>query len=103
LLSVLFLAAPGNHDDANRDLEANPDGLAGFNSSRTHFEEQQMRLMSEIFERNKVDIVFTGHVHNYQRTFHCTSSQARGTSEQSKENGSSTGSSTVSAGRSRMA
>ena len=28
-----------------------------------------MRVMAELFERNKVDVVFTGHVHNYQRTF----------------------------------
>jgi 3',5'-cyclic AMP phosphodiesterase CpdA len=160
LRSVLFIAAPGNHDIANRDLAENPDALAyfyywmqplnglpvpellegpqsaqdalhkaaganfprmvnfsfdygnshwvvldsnpyvdvggadltkwieddlkaaknarwkfvafhhpGFNSSRTHFQEQQMRAMSEVFERNKVDIVFTGHVHNYQRSY----------------------------------
>jgi hypothetical protein len=41
----------------------------GFNSSRSHFQEQQMREMAEVFERNKVDIVFTGHVHNYQRSY----------------------------------
>lgn len=41
----------------------------GFSSSRTHFQEQQMRVMAELFERNKVDVVFTGHVHNYQRTY----------------------------------
>jgi hypothetical protein len=28
-----------------------------------------MREMSEVFERGKVDIVFTGHVHNYQRSY----------------------------------
>ncbi|MDQ6760767.1 MAG: metallophosphoesterase [Acidobacteriota bacterium] len=160
LRSTLFMAAPGNHDVANRDLTANPDGLAyfyywmqplngpagndalqghpaalaafktgagpnfpkmtnfsfdygnshwvvldsnpyvdvagvdltkwvdedlkanksarwkfvafhhpGFNSSVKHYEEQQMRLMAEVFEKNNVDVVFTGHVHNYQRTF----------------------------------
>jgi hypothetical protein len=160
LRSVLFIAAPGNHDIANRNLGENPDGLAyfyywhqplngfavpevlegsaanvdafrkgagpnfprmtnfsfdygnshwivldsnpyvdvrapdlvkwfeddmktakdakwrfvafhhpGFNSSRTHFQEQQMREMAEVFERNKVDVVFTGHVHNYQRSY----------------------------------
>ena len=163
LRSVLFLAAPGNHDIANRNLTANPDGLAyfyywmqplngppvtetvqgdastldafrtaagsnfprmtnfsfdygnshwvvldsnayvdvagsdllqwverdleaakkarwkfvafhhpGFTSSRTHLQEQQMRLMAGIFEKYKVDIVFTGHVHNYQRTYPLT-------------------------------
>jgi Calcineurin-like phosphoesterase len=39
-----------------------------FNSSRAHFNEQQMRLISDIFEHRGVDIVFSGHVHNYQRT-----------------------------------
>jgi len=41
---------------------------APFNSSRAHFTEQQMRLVSDIFEHRGVDIVFSGHVHNYQRT-----------------------------------
>ncbi|MDQ2949855.1 MAG: metallophosphoesterase family protein, partial [Acidobacteriota bacterium] len=163
LRSVLFLAAPGNHDISNRNLTANPDGLAyfyywmqplngpavtetvqgdsatlnafrtaagsnfprmtnfsfdygnshwvvldsnpyvdvrsseltqwveqdleaskkarwkfvafhhpGFSSSKTHFQEQQMRLMATIFERHKVDVVFAGHVHNYQRTYPLT-------------------------------
>jgi len=41
----------------------------GFNSSRAHFDDQRMRLLADLFERGGVDIVFTGHVHNYQRTF----------------------------------
>lgn len=41
----------------------------GFNSSREHFEQQQMRLLSPIFEAGKVDVVFNGHVHNYQRSY----------------------------------
>jgi acid phosphatase type 7 len=41
----------------------------GFNSSKTHFEQQQMRLMADVFEKGGVDFVFNGHVHNYQRTF----------------------------------
>jgi acid phosphatase type 7 len=41
----------------------------GFNSSRMHFEEQQMRLLAPVFENGEVDIVFNGHVHNYQRSF----------------------------------
>ncbi len=41
---------------------------APFNSSRAHFTEQQMRLISDIFEHRGVDVVFSGHVHNYQRT-----------------------------------
>ena len=39
-----------------------------FNSSRAHFSEQQMRLVSDILEYRGVDVVFSGHVHNYQRT-----------------------------------
>ena len=41
----------------------------GFSSSREHFEQQQMRLLAPVFEKGKVDIVFNGHVHNYQRSF----------------------------------
>ena len=41
----------------------------GFNSSRAHYEDQQMRLISPILEKGKVDLVFAGHVHNYQRTY----------------------------------
>ncbi len=41
----------------------------GFSSSIDHFEQQQMRLLAPIFEKGNVDVVFNGHVHNYQRTF----------------------------------
>lgn len=41
----------------------------GFNSSKAHFNEQKMRVLSEVFEKGKVSIVFTGHVHNYQRAY----------------------------------
>ena len=41
----------------------------GFNSAREHYEQQQMRLLAPIFEKGNVDIVFNGHVHNYQRSF----------------------------------
>ncbi len=41
----------------------------GFTSSIDHFEQQQMRLLAPIFEKGNVDIVFNGHVHNYQRSF----------------------------------
>ena len=44
----------------------------GFNSSIEHFEQQQMRLLSPIFEAGNVDIVFNGHVHNYQRSYPLT-------------------------------
>jgi acid phosphatase type 7 len=41
----------------------------GFSSSKTHFDEQYMRILAPIFEAGKVDLVFSGHVHNYQRSF----------------------------------
>ena len=41
----------------------------GFNSSRAHYEQQQTRLLAPIFEKENVDLVFAGHVHNYQRSF----------------------------------
>ena len=41
----------------------------GFNSSHAHFTDQWMRRLAPIFEAGKVDIVFAGHVHNYQRSF----------------------------------
>ena len=40
----------------------------GFNSSKTHDEFQPMRLLSPVLEALGVDMVFNGHVHNYQRT-----------------------------------
>jgi hypothetical protein len=44
----------------------------GFSSSRTHFGEQYMRILAPVFEAGKVDLVFNGHVHNYQRSFPMT-------------------------------
>ena len=44
----------------------------GFNSSKVHFEQQQMRLLAPLFEEGKVDVVFNGHVHNYQRSYPLT-------------------------------
>jgi acid phosphatase type 7 len=41
----------------------------GFNSSRHHFDEQYMRILAPVFEAGNVDLVFNGHVHNYQRSF----------------------------------
>ena len=41
----------------------------GFNSSRAHFDDQRARLLSPLLEAGKVDIVFSGHVHNYQRSY----------------------------------
>jgi 3',5'-cyclic AMP phosphodiesterase CpdA len=44
----------------------------GFNSSKSHFTDQWMRSLSPVFEKGKVDVVFAGHVHNYQRSFPLT-------------------------------
>jgi hypothetical protein len=40
----------------------------GFNSSKAHYNYQQMRLLSPVLEQLGIDMVLTGHVHNYQRT-----------------------------------
>jgi Icc-related predicted phosphoesterase len=44
----------------------------GFNSAKEHFNDQWMRVLSDIFEQEKVDVVWAGHVHNYQRSFPLT-------------------------------
>ena len=41
----------------------------GFNSSHAHAGDQQMRVLAKVFEDATVDVVFSGHVHNYQRTY----------------------------------
>lgn len=41
----------------------------GFNSSKAHFHNQQMRVLAPVFEKGHVDVVFAGHVHNYQRSY----------------------------------
>ncbi len=43
-----------------------------FNSSKAHYDYQIMRLLSPILEELGVDLVLTGHVHNYQRTLPLT-------------------------------
>jgi 3',5'-cyclic AMP phosphodiesterase CpdA len=40
-----------------------------FHSSSEHEDDQWMRALCPIFEKYKVAIVWSGHVHNYQRTF----------------------------------
>lgn len=40
----------------------------GFHSSKYHYAEQQMRALAPLFEKCGVDVVFSGHVHNYQRS-----------------------------------
>ncbi len=44
----------------------------GFSSAKEGLGDQQMRLLSDIFEQNHVDVVFSGHVSNYQRTYPLT-------------------------------
>lgn len=39
-----------------------------FNSSKAHYNYQQMRLLSPVLEKLGVDLVLNGHVHNYQRS-----------------------------------
>jgi predicted phosphodiesterase len=39
-----------------------------FQATLTHYREQQMRLLAPLLEACGVDIVFAGHVHNYQRS-----------------------------------
>jgi hypothetical protein len=39
-----------------------------FHTSKEHYTEQRMRLLEPIFQRCGVNVVFTGHVHNYQRS-----------------------------------
>ncbi len=52
----------------------------GFTSARDHYEQQHMRLLSPVFDKYKVDVVFNGHVHNYQRSFPMTfASDKKGT------------------------
>ncbi|HEX3877631.1 MAG TPA: metallophosphoesterase [Bryobacteraceae bacterium] len=41
----------------------------GFNSAKEHSTDQWMRTLAPVFEAGKVDIVFQGHVHNYQRSY----------------------------------
>jgi 3',5'-cyclic AMP phosphodiesterase CpdA len=40
----------------------------GFNSSKAHYNQQWMRLLSPLLEELGVNLVLTGHVHNYQRS-----------------------------------
>jgi hypothetical protein len=49
-----------------------------FNSSRAHFGDQHMRVLVDVFEAGHVDVVWTGHVHNYQRTYPLTFERDRG-------------------------
>jgi predicted MPP superfamily phosphohydrolase len=44
----------------------------GFSFDASHYKEQRMRLLSDLFEKNHVDVVFAGHAHDYQRSFPLT-------------------------------
>lgn len=39
-----------------------------YNIGKEHYSEQHMRVLSPTFEKYKVDFIFHGHEHNYQRT-----------------------------------
>ncbi len=41
----------------------------GFSIDRAHYCEQRMRLLCDIFQDCGVDMVFSGHAHNYQRSY----------------------------------
>ncbi|HEY9772376.1 MAG TPA: metallophosphoesterase [Planktothrix sp.] len=41
----------------------------GFSEDAEHSREQRMRLLSDIFQKTGVDVVFAGHAHNYQRSY----------------------------------
>ncbi len=40
-----------------------------FSADVSHYQEQRMRLICDILEKEKVDLVFSGHAHDYQRTY----------------------------------
>jgi predicted phosphodiesterase len=42
--------------------------VPGFQAARQHYTEQQARQLQPVFEECGVDITFSGHVHNYQRS-----------------------------------
>jgi hypothetical protein len=69
--------APEMRDWLERDLESAHDAdwrfvsfhQPPFSSSKAHFADQLTRVLAAAFEAGKVDVVFSGHVHNYQRTY----------------------------------
>ena len=60
-----------------KDLETNKDQTwkfvcfhqPGFSIDKVHSTEQRMRLLSDVFQDCGVDIVFSGHAHDYQKTY----------------------------------
>lgn len=57
-----------------------------FHSSKQHQEDQYMRVLCDIFEKYSVDIVWSGHVHNYQRTYPMKFQATRGASGNWRDN-----------------
>ncbi|MBM3761641.1 MAG: metallophosphoesterase [Acidobacteria bacterium] len=43
-----------------------------FNSSKAHGKEQRLRMLADVLEAGKADLILSGHVHNYQRTYPLT-------------------------------
>lgn len=69
------LSAPKLREWIEHDLRNSPSPwkfvcchAPAFHSSREHYTEQKMRTLVPLLESCGVDIVFSGHVHNYQRT-----------------------------------
>jgi hypothetical protein len=60
-----------------KDLESNKGQIwkfvcfhqPGFSIDKVHSSEQRMRLLSDIFQDCSVDMVFSGHAHDYQKTY----------------------------------
>jgi 3',5'-cyclic AMP phosphodiesterase CpdA len=46
--------------------------IAPFHTSKEHSDDQWMRVLCPLFEKYKVDVVWSGHVHNYQRSYPLT-------------------------------
>ena len=74
---LMRLCPEGVQEEANPSaLSPVPDNLLAsfahfapaFHTSPQHYAEQKMRLLEPIFQTNGVDVVFAGHVHNYQRS-----------------------------------
>lgn len=63
-----------------RDLDSAPASMwkfvifhqSPFSSDKHHFFEQRMRILCPLFQQHGVDIVFSGHMHNYQRSYPLT-------------------------------
>ena len=49
-----------------------------FNSSTKHRDDQQMRVICDLLQKYRVDVVWSGHVHNYQRTHPLTFAAVKG-------------------------